>query len=190
MRKIVSEKEINKNKRIKQYTVGGILIFIMLFSTLGFAFMGNTDTNTKKVIYNNLEFINLNNLWILNNGGIEFVFKYNPRQIDFEEINGLKYIENYYGKPLYIYPGSRETELEISRNFYQIVQRIQPACLRYMDCDENIPEKTCRDNLIIIEENINKKIIQEDNCVIIMGPRENLTKIIDEFLFNIFNIKE
>ncbi|MAH03831.1 hypothetical protein CMI39_03535 [Candidatus Pacearchaeota archaeon] len=187
MRKIISKHEENKNKKVKQYVVGGILIFIMLFSTLGYSFLGGTDNNVKKVIYNNLEFVNQNNLWFLNN---EFVFEYNPRQINFKEIPELKDIDNYYGKPLYISSKNKEAELEISRNLYQIVQRIQSACLINKECTENLPEKTCEDNFIIIEESNNTLIIQEDNCVIIQSPKKDLLKTTDEFLFNILKIKE
>ena len=189
MRKIISKYEENKNKKIKQYVVGGILIFIMLFSTLGYSFLGGTDSHTNKIIYNDLEFVNQNNFWFLNNGGAEYVFKYNPRQIDFRDISELKDINNYYGKPLYISSKNKEAELEIARNLYSIVQRIQHACLKNRECTENLPEKTCEDNFIIIEESNNPSITQEDNCVIIKSPKKDLLKTIDEFLFNILEIK-
>ena len=71
----------------------------------------------------------------------------------------------------------------------QIVQRIQPACLdKECDEDENLAVKNCTDNFIIIKKDDVSKIEQEDNCVFISAPQENLTRITDEFLFKILSI--
>jgi hypothetical protein len=58
-----------------------------------------------------------------------------------------------------------------------------------MDCEETLPIKTCEDNFIIIKENNFTNIIQEDNCVFIQGPSENLTMVSDEFLFHILGVR-
>ena len=113
--------------------------------------------------------------------------------------DGLKGLENYYGKPLYLSSVNKESELEINSNLYSFIQRTQPACLEKNEsmgselfeeeCGSDLPVKTCNDNFIIIVES-NKSIIeQKDNCVFISGPQENLTKITDEFLFNILGIR-
>jgi len=203
MRKIISKHEEGRKRKRNQLIVGGVLIFIMFFSVLGYSFRGG-DENTKKINYNGFEFINQNDFWILNTENFYFVFKNNPKQV--EEIGGdLEYLENYYDKPLYIYSENSESEIEIYRNLFyqnQIVQRMQSACLDenitnttlgeriVLECDENLPIKNCEDNFIIIKEDNNTKITQNKNCVFIFGQQENLTKITDEFLFKILGIRE
>jgi len=57
-------------------------------------------------------------------------------------------------------------------------------------CETNSPIKNCADNFIIIRESNETKIMQNENCVFIQGKKENLIKITDEFLFNVFGIRE
>jgi len=187
MRKIVSKHSQRKKDRIKQFIVGGVLVFIMLFSILGYAFRGEENDESPKINYNGLEFVNQNEFWFLNLEDLNFIFKYNPNEV--ERIDSeLKYLNNYYGKPLYVSSETNEAELEIYRNLNQIVQRIQPACLKKEKCYENLPIKNCTHNFIIIKKDNISKIEQEDNCVFISAPRENLTRITDEFLFKILGI--
>lgn len=164
-------------------------MFVMLFSILGYSFQGEKIENSKKLNYNDFEFIEQNGFWFTNIKSFQFVFKYNPEQV--EEINSeLKSLENYYNQPLYISSEDSGAELEIYRNLFyqnQIVQRMQPACLE--ECEEDLPIKSCRDNFIIIKESEYVNIIQNESCVFIEGPQENLTMLADEFLFNILEIR-
>ena len=187
MRSITSKQ--NKEKR-KQIIVGAILIFVMFGSVFGVIVgsFGKKD-NTKKINYNGFEFIKQNDFWFTSDGNLNFVFKYNPKEvakIDSE----LMYLDNYYGKPLYIFSESEEAEIEIYRNLNQIVQRMQPACFDGEVCEENWPVKTCEDNFIIIKESNITKIIQNKSCVFIQGRQEDLTKITDEFLFKVLGIEQ
>lgn len=189
MRKIISKYKESKRKKRNGIIIGLILVGVMLFSVLGYAFRGGGNDDIKKLNYNDFEFVEQNGFWFTNIENFQFAFKYNPQQV--EEIDSeLKYLDNYYNKPLYISSENSEAELEIYRNLFyqnQIVQRMQSACLE--ECDENLPVKTCEDNFIIIKENNISEIIQEENCVFIKGREENLTKITDEFLFKILGIR-
>ena len=191
MRKIISKYKENKKKRRNGIIIGLVLVGVMLFSVLGYAFRGGGNDDIKKLNYNGFEFVEQNGFWFTNIENFQFAFKYNPQQI--EEIDSeVKYLDNYYNKPLYISSENNEAELEIYRNLFyqnQIVQRMQSACLDEKECDENLPVKTCEDNFIIIKENNISEIIQEENCVFIQGKEENLTKITDEFLFKILGIR-
>ena len=187
MRKITSKQD--KEKR-KQMVVGIVLIFVMFGSVFGVIVgsLGQKDSE-QKVNYNGFEFIWQNDFWFTSQGNLNFVFKYNPKQVDRIE-SELKGVEDYYGKPLYIFAEDREAEAEVYRNLDQIVQRIQPACLWDEACEENWPVKTCEDNFIIIKENDIAKINQSQNCVFIQGRQENLTKMTDEFLFKMLGITQ
>jgi len=188
MRKILSKKELEKNKKTKQYIVGGILIFIMLFSTIGYAFQGSgEESSNSKLNYNGFEFINSNGYWELSIGTYNFLFRYNPNQVEKTDAE-LNYFNSYAGKPLYIYSENSDATYEIYSNLNQIVERMQSACPESEICNKDIPTKNCENNFIIIRESETNKITQNENCVFIEGKSENLTQLTDEFLFKIIGV--
>jgi len=134
MRKIISKQEEDKKKKRNQWIVGVILIFIMIFSTLGFSFMGNTteEPDIKKADYNGFEFIKQGDFWFLsnlNNENLDYlVFRHNPNEVE-KSYSLLKYLNEYQNRPLYLFSENREAELEIYTNMNPFVQRIQKACL-------------------------------------------------------------
>lgn len=197
MRKILSKDNESRKKKRNQLTVGLLLIFLMFFSTLGFAFQLITqeeteqNENSKIVNYNGFEFKEQNNFWSLNKGGINFIFRNNPNQVTKinSEINSLN---NYLNKSLYIYSESIKAESEIRTNLFQYVKEIKNACLEKDECIEKFPIKTCEDNFIIIKEiseNETSGINQENNCIFIKDYEENLIKLTDEFLFKLLGIE-
>lgn len=196
MRKIVSKQEESKKRKRNQLIMGLILIFVMFFSVLGYSFGGSTKTNRavensdnfNRIVYNGFGFENQNGLWVLNTGNFIFAFTYNPEQIE-EIYTDVNTLNNYYQKPLYISSENTEAETEILRNIGQIALRTQLACLEWQNCaDKNLPVKTCADNFIIIKEDNLSYIVQEDNCVFINGPKENLVRLADQFLFKAIGI--
>ncbi len=190
MRKISSRHAEEKKQKRNQIIVGIILIFVMLGSVFGIIVGSFEKEDNSKINYNGFEFAKQNNRWILNIGNFNFIFQYNPYQV--EEINSenLKYLDNYYNKPLYISSESNEAISEIYINLKQIAQRIQFACINEKECEGDLPVKTCEDNFIIIKKGNSSEIVQDENCVFIKGAEENLTEISDEFLFQITGIRQ
>jgi hypothetical protein len=191
MRKIKPKSEEEKRNKKKQLIVGGVLIFIMLASTIGYSFIGNPreNTDTNRIVYGGVEFVMENGFWTASINGLEFAFSYNPKETENISSNVFLTLSNYYEKPLYIYSKNFEAESEIYRNLYPIVLRSQYACPEGEDCEENWPVKTCEDNFIIIREANNTEIRQEDNCVFIQGNKEELARIADRFLFKITGVQ-
>jgi len=189
MRKIISRKEEQKKEKRKQFIVSLVLIFVMCSSIIGYSLSGLGNTSSTSVKYNGFKFTYESNYWDVDVGDYSFSFAYNPNQI--EKLNSsFNLLENYKGKPLYIYSENSEAETEIYKNlFYQnsIVQRVQYACLEGEICEEDVPIKTCEDNFIIIKESEENSVSQENNCVFIRG--KELTKISDSFLFKIIGIQ-
>lgn len=192
MRKIISKEEEARKSKRNQLIIGGILILVMVASSLGYAFTREqSGTASEKIIYNGIEFDKTGNLWNANTGNFQFSFLYNPQET--VKINSiLNPLGNYANKPLYIYSQSAMATAEIYRNLFyqnQIVQRVQNACFEGETCNDNSPVKTCQDNLIIIKESNNTGVKQQDNCVFIEGNAGNLTKLSDSFLFKITGIQ-
>ena len=193
MRKIVSRHQRKRTRRRNQFIVGFILVFLMVSSTLGFAFQsgskgsfGESDANVDRntVNYNGFQFENFNGFWVWGN----FAFRNLPG--DVPEIGGeLKNLDHYRGKPVYIRSENEDARSEIIVNLGQVAGGVQGACLQEKDCGENEFVRTCEDNFIIIEENSKTEIVQNNNCVFIHGSAENLIKLTDQFLFKIMGIK-
>lgn len=188
MRKITSKKDEDKKKRRNGVIIGILLVFVMFFSVLGYSFKSQEEPEKEnKVIYNGFEFWNSGGGWALNLENTQFEFKYSPKEV--ERIDSeLNTLDNYFNKPLYISSENQEAEYEIYRNLNRFVTRRQPACLYEAECAEDLPIKTCADNFIIIRATPLSSIVQEENCVFISGPSENLTRITDEFLFKIIGV--
>jgi hypothetical protein len=190
MRNIESKKDAEKKQKKNQIIIGAILIFIMLGSTFGIIVdsFGN-NSNTNKVEYNGYQFVGENDFWKTTLGNYEFMFRYNPTQV--EKINtSVKYLNSYSGLPLYISSEDYVAEVEIYRNLQNIVERFQGACLSEENCKENFPIKDCSNNFIIIKKANESRIYQDENCVFIEGKQENLTQITDEFLFKMLGIEK
>jgi len=177
-----------KKQKKNQITIGVILIIVMFGSVFGIFFGSWGGEESSKVDYNGFEFVKESNFWTLELGDFDFIFKYNPNEVQEIETE-VKYLNNYYGKVLYLSSENSEATYEIASNLDLITLRIQPACLNESVCEGNLPTKTCEDNFIIIEEKNQTNIIQDNNCVFIQGPQENLTMISDEFLFHILGVR-
>jgi len=197
VRRLSSKEDEERKRKRNMYIVGGILIFVLLFSTLGYSLQSggstdngsNTDTSIK-VNYKGYEFNYQNNYWVLQLGDLVFGFAYNPQQTeDGTTLENISSISKYSGQPLYISSVSPSAEQEVYRNLDQIVLRRQYACLEGENCTGDYPTKTCEDNFIIIKQDIVNSIVEEDNCVYIIGKYEDLPKLTDEFLFKIMGIQ-
>ena len=165
------------------------MIFIMMLSIIGYSLIGRESSEQgEKVIYNGVEFINKNGLWVLEQNNLEFVFKYNPEEV--ERIDSqVNYFNSYYNEPLYLYSEDVEATSEIYTNMNQFVLRMQNACLSEKDCEGDLPIKECDSNFIIIREKNITGITQNESCVFIEGPRDSLVRLTDEFLFKILGIE-
>ncbi|MDO8528645.1 MAG: hypothetical protein Q7S06_02010 [Nanoarchaeota archaeon] len=190
MRKIVSRETEAKKRKRNQLIIGGILVGIMILSTVGYAVNRESPSGAKKITYKGIEFVQQNGYWFATIGGVQFAFKYNPQET--EEINGFATIRinDYSGKPLYISSDNLDAENELYQNLDSIILRRQSACLQGQTCsNKDYPVKTCDDNFIIIKEAGNTSISQEKNCVFIEGKKEDSVKLIDKFLYKTLGIQ-
>lgn len=163
----------------------------MFGSVFGYVVFGssNNTSELEKMQYNGYEFVNQNGFWITSIGNHDFVFVYNPEEVEKSDAQ-VNLLNSYSQKVLYLSYENDAASIEIFRNLGDIVLRFQGACLQEEEnCPEDWPIKDCTNNFIIIREANESKILQEENCVFIEGPRENLTAITDEFLFKVTGIE-
>ena len=191
MRSLVYKKKDNRKWGV---IVGVLLIALMFLSVVGYSFLGNPSEEESEegnsVVYGDVEFIENNGFWVAEIGGAQITLSKNPNKL--EEINGsLDGIEKYYSKPLYVYfddISDNYAPLLIASNMQQFVERVAGACLYEEGCPEDVPIKTCEDNFIIVQEAEEISLRQEQNCVFIEGPTENLTEVADNFILKIVGV--
>lgn len=193
MRKILTKE--NKSRKIKknQLFMGLILIFLMIFSTLGFAFVNNTKSQSvnDKEEYNGIEFQLNNGLWYFSVQSVDFITRYNPNELGDIMFSSFNTMQNYNNKPLYLIGESGEHFTEIDRNLRgRFVLRIGEACLEGEECEDELPVKDCSENLIVfrIAENEKERIYRDENCVFIVSSYANQVRYADVFLFDILDI--
>jgi hypothetical protein len=191
MQKLLTKKERDKKTRRNQILIGGVLILIMVLSALGTFSMRGTD-GSSKVTYNGVEFVETDGFWSFTVGEYAFETQYNPEEVSEIGFSSDALLQNYDDKPLYFAGDEGEGKNEIIRNIYRFVSRISNACLVYEGCEEDLPEKNCSvDNVIVIQEpmdNESETIYQEENCVFIVSEYSNQTKYADVFLFKVLGL--
>jgi len=200
MRKLVSHEERDKKRQRNQMFVVVVLGIILVLSIMGFALQGalgsntNSGSNQGTFTYNGFQFTNNNGFWILGN----FVFQNNPANVSnlsSAVVGILNGAQNYQNQPAYIYSEDAAARVEAYSNIGNIALRVQDACPSQntsagANCTENIPIKTCADNFIIIRY-ANMSMIKQDNgCVYIEGPQQDLVKLTDEFLYKILGVNK
>ncbi len=191
MRKIISKEESSKKKRTNQIIVGTLLVFVMIFSTLGYAFMGGDETSkeTNEVNYNGYKLISNGNSWVLTLGDYQFGFLKKPSETSAEISGELKLLNNYVNKPFYISSQDNYAASEIYKNLGQVASRWQFACIDNKDCDKDYPIKNCSSNFIILKTGNSNSISQQDNCVFIQSNNTDLIGVSDEFLYKVLGVK-
>lgn len=199
MRKLSSKKDGKQKQKRNQLLIGGLLILVMMASTFGIlsnSFGKNAGSETE-INYKGQEFQFANNLWYTSIGNLQFAIKTNPLNI-LEISEQVNYLNSYSGKPLYVYSENYESKMEVYRNFYSIAERMQDACpdlgnssvdVGKLSCENEWPLKNCENNLIIIKKGEEEKIIQEDNCLIIVGKNENLMMLTDGAILKIIGVQ-
>ena len=192
LKKIKTREKIEKEKKRNQIIVGVVMIGILVLSTAGFALLGGDgdEENGVEQEYNGFRFFKQNNLWELDLGGQKFHFKYLPQEVENVSVLGFYYLELYSGKPLYFVDHNPPASSEILNNIARYVLRYQEACLEGLNCPNNDdPNKTCEDNLIIFLEEGNEtktSVYQNQSCVYISG---DFIRGADAFLYKILGIK-
>lgn len=191
MRRIETKAQEGRRKRRNQFILGGILIFVMLFSIMGYGFgsKDNSQTNGQEKNYGGFVFEQYSNgYWLATSGELQFLFSYEPSEVESVNVDSnLNLLSSYSGKPLYIQIENEGEEIELYNVMDYFVLRRQYACLSEEGCsNEEYPIKTCSDNVIVFEKSNSSEVVQEENCVYIRG--EDFKKEVDAFLFRAMGI--
>jgi len=183
IRKIKTQEEAEKAKKRKQFIIGGILMVIIVISTLGYSLTSNTNqSNSKKE--KGITFSREEGLWKTKIGGSVFGFQYLPSEVEEIPVEISFNKELYTNKPLY-FVNPNEAINEVLTNIGQLVLRYQEACVEESSCKSNQPLKDCSNNIIIFKPEEETKVYQDENCIYIGGEPIKST---DAFLYKLLDI--
>lgn len=176
MQRIKTAEEVEKKQKVVKLVAGGVLIFLMVFSTAGFALNGiggNSDETGKEEIYFD------GNYWIYSFGNQQFYFN-NQLEDSLEvPIQISAKLTDFSQQVLYLDSENMGAFSGITNNLGRYASRIQEAC--YGECERDFPEKDCSENLIVFREMEERKIYQEEKCIFIEGDLLS----VDAFLYKI-----
>jgi|SRR3989338_6112467 len=174
MRAIETKEKLEKKRKIKVAIISFFMLFIMVLSTIGFAFMSNNDSAD-----NSQPATNNNNRISFEYANQEITLRSTYDDVKNISTNISSTLLDLNGKNIYVSSKNQGILQELSI-LNLISQRFQEGC--YGKCDENLPEKNCTSNLIVWKESLDNKVYQEENCIFIEGDM----RAADAFIYSIF----
>ncbi len=182
MRKLGTEKEIEKKKQRTVIVVSVFMLAILVVSTVGFSFLSGTgfsDGNSNNAPAQQIT--NLGNQVAVNFEGQTFYLTNPPEAVEEIPTEISKSLNDYVNTQTYIDSANQEALTEIA-SVLNKYSRIRLAC--YGPCEEDLPEKDCTENLIIFKDKETSRVYQEQNCVFIEGD----IRAVDAFLYKLLNL--
>ena len=185
MRKIGSEKETERKKKRNVLISSIFLLLVLIFGTIGYGFIvgpGNSNTDDTNTIPEG-EVVPYGDQWATRLGAQIFKLSNSPDSLSEIPVDINSTLFSYSTSTLYIDSSNQAITSQISSLFASYAPRIQRAC--YLSCpDENIPEKTCSDNLIIWRDLLENKVYQEENCIFIEGD----LRAVEAFIYKMLGL--
>lgn len=174
MRKIGSQKESDAKKKKLTAVIGAFFLAILILGTVGYAFIyspsfySNTPAQNNIVDPRAVEF-----------EGQSFVFANTPEEVSDVSVNVEKSLDDFLGLSFYVDIKDAAAAQEVMGFLTPYIGRAQQACQG--PCEQDLPEKTCEDNILIFSNEPEPKVYQEDNCVFIEGGLEGA----DAFIYHL-----
>lgn len=180
MRRLETQEIKEKKQKRNTLILSMFMLFLLVFSTLGFAFFSKPYTssdNTPSIqtYQNQTEKLSINN-----QGQVVYLAS-TLAEIQDIKVNITKTPSEYSSQPLYIDASNQAVLREIASTIGRSSSRVQEAC--FGSCEEDFPEKNCTSNLIVWSDSSNNKVYQQDNCIFIEGD----LKAVDAFIYNLFS---
>ena len=179
MKKIKTQEEIEKSQKFKSWILTAFLLLILVGSVAGYAFY-QRDPSITTSNSSSGKVQELGNQWVLNLNGNNFYFSNSPDSVKNISVNIAFSLQDYSGKVLYISSDNDAVSSEIANTLGLVAQRTQLAC--YGNCTKDLPNKDCKDYMVVFNEMNESRIYQKDNCVFIEGE----FKAADAFLYKLF----
>ena len=203
----LKREETQKEKQKKNLIIMGIIMIgLMVFSTVGYAFFDGSFTESQKTKYKTYEFTTNGENWQtkIKISGSETIINsfYLPQDIENISMTGTLLLSDFEGKTIYFVTNNTNRERnavsKIYSDFEGYFTRSQLACALENEnttfCS-NLPIKSCDDanqNSMIIQiteiTNSTAVIDYKNNCLTVSGDGADLLKTADRILFESYGI--
>ncbi|UZE93862.1 MAG: hypothetical protein IB618_03820 [Candidatus Pacearchaeota archaeon] len=196
-------------KKRSQLIIGLFIVFLMVFSVVGYAFLSGTKPEQQgQETYNSYVFIDTPEGWktqiSIESKSYTITTAFLPQELENITIQGTPLLNAFKGKTVYIIANNlseRQAAISLYSNLNKIVFRMQLACSEEESetefCLENeLPIKSCDDatleiTIVEIKETENEPIVNyKNNCLIIEGKGTDLVRATEKSVFIIFGIME
>src|SRR3989344_1258835 len=162
MRKLGTDKQIEK-KRKSSALISVFFLAILVFGTVGYAFLSGPDKSTKQEPQTTTP----EGKWAISFEGQTFYLTNPTEDTKDVEVSATNTLNNYVNAQVYIASNNDAVNSELAEVLAKYTSKMQKAC--YGKCEEDLPEKDCTANLIIWKDSTENKVYQEQNCVFIEG---------------------
>ncbi len=215
---VKKEHKKDKEKKEKRNLIiaGVIMIFLMVFSTVGYAILDGQFNDSQKIVYNGFEFTynDENNVWQTTtkiSGKTKVIYAYFlPSELEnlTSSFNGNIFLSDFENKIVYFSINNTNNERTatslIAGNFEEYVLRSQFICSPETELTNEgfcstLPIKSCSDvenssEILLIElnevaddENISE-VVSQNNCLSVKATKENLVKMAQIVVFKTYGI--
>jgi hypothetical protein len=185
IKKLKSHEQIEKERKRNQLIIGVVMVFLLTFSSIGYALLDRNVDTTKTENYQGLKFQYANGFWTTIINQKTFYFSEMPSELKNISANGSFSLSSYENKKLYFVnynPAAQSILIAMDG----IVTNYQEACLDGMICSNlDLPVKSCSDNVIIFTQGDETTVSKKDNCVYLTG---NFYKASDVFVYKLLNL--
>lgn len=175
----IVEKKQDKQRNIRIFCI--VLLALMIFSTAGYAFFSNPNAGISGQQSDN-GLRQYGDKWLIGSDDKPIIISFSPEDVSNTTVYDVATLNNYVSEPLFIDSTDSLATSEIAGAFQYYSSRIQEGC--YLQCERDIPEKNCTENMIIFKDSDLNIVRQQDRCVFIEG---NIGTI-DAYLYRLFGI--
>lgn len=174
-----------KNKRLASIVMGGLIIFLMVFSVLG---LWSEQSGQETYKYKSIKFTNTDYGWVGYKDNQKITLLTNPKELEDITIGYVPiYMLNQLQK-VYISMDYNENVARAEQEFEQnirITTKTFPACVKDSPVCADLPLKDCKDataeiGVIVFKESNQTEASLINNCLTIQGPEP--IKIVDKVI--------
>ncbi|HLC54765.1 MAG TPA: hypothetical protein VJK07_04040 [Candidatus Nanoarchaeia archaeon] len=180
MKAIQTAEQRESSRKRRTQVMGIVLVVLMLGSTIGYAFSlffssTSPDTAAPQILPPTNQPITINH------NGLSFQLLSVQDDIAGIPVNITVRISDYVNFPVFIAAEEVSANQELTAVIGRYASRIQQAC--YGPCaQQDLPEKECDENLIVVNASTSNSIFQQERCIFIQGD----IRAVDAFLYNLF----
>ncbi len=208
LKKIETHETRARKQRIRNTVIGAIIVFLMVFSTIGYVIVENNTVPTEGEKYGNYTFVKGDSGWettLKSFSNKVLTTSYVPKEV-LDVDSSVVDLFYFQDKTAYVVIRSQQdvqASIDIGRNLGTIFSRMQYACFKEEEnssfcLETNLPLKSCEDadfnNVIIIidsknlDNSTNPGYKFKDGCLTIKGEGSGIIKASDNFIFKLFKI--